>query len=79
MKKIKILGIILLLITIVCLFCSCSGIYTPADTYFDIAGGAQENASEMADQVMDNMESIGQFMPNITPDITETTETTTQE
>ena len=79
MKVFKTLTIIFLIVGMTVMFAGCDFFQSPFEQQIDRQNFAQENAQDMADQVMDNMESFGQLMPDINsiPPMEIPTETTT--
>jgi uncharacterized protein with NAD-binding domain and iron-sulfur cluster len=53
----------------------CDYFKSPFEQQIDRQNYAQENAQDMADQMMDNIQSFNQFMPNInSSNVEQTTE-----
>jgi hypothetical protein len=65
LKIFKILISLIIVVAIVTLFTGCDLLQSPFEQQIDRQNFAQENAQDMADQMMGNVESFGQFMPDI--------------
>ena len=78
MKLFKTLIILFLIVGMIAIFTGCDSLQSPFEQQIDRQNFAQENAQDMADQVMDNMQSFGQLMPDVNsiPPMETTTETT---